>query len=236
MARNSSATKPATSAKTATEPAADSAKPAAITADSAACGGAGAPAKPLRADAARNRQKLIDIATEAFTDDVDTPLDEIARRAGVGIGTLYRHFPTRCDLVLAVYGDQVDALEQRSFDLPKRLGPGEALHEWMRGFVSYYAVKMGLINLLRSMMQGDPQTFEDARRRMRESAARVLTPAIEAGVVRADATPEELTRALGGICLGASGSTEGQETSLAVVDLVYDGLRFGAPASQSPAK
>lgn len=188
----------------------------------------GACGKPLRADAARNRQKLIDVATTAFTDDVDTPLDEIAKRAGVGIGTLYRHFPTRCDLVLAVYGDQVAALEQRSYDLPKELEPGEALHEWMRGFVGYYAVKMGLINLLRSMMQGNPETFESARNRMRESAARVLQPAIDAGVIRPDATPMELTRALGGVCL-ASTTPEGQETSLAVVDLIYDGLRFGAP-------
>jgi AcrR family transcriptional regulator len=182
----------------------------------------------LRADAARNRQKLVDVATTAFTEDVDTPLDEIAKRAGVGIGTLYRHFPTRCDLVLAVYGDQVAGLEQRSYDLPKELPAGEALHEWMRGFVEYYAVKMGLINLLRSMTQGNPETFESARRRMRESAARVLQPAIDAGVVRSDATPEELTRALGGICL-ASTTPEGQQTSLAIVDLVYDGLRFGAP-------
>lgn len=224
MARSGTATTPKAAATS--EPA--SAKSADSTADSGTCG------KPLRADAARNRQKLIDVATTAFTEDVDTPLDEIAKRAGVGIGTLYRHFPTRCDLVLAVYGDQVAGLEQRSYDLPKELDPGEALHEWMRGFVDYYAVKMGLINLLRSMIQGNPETFESARRRMRESAARVLQPAIEAGVVRADATPEELTRALGGICL-ASSTPEGQQTSLAIVDLVYDGLRFGAPKAKPAA-
>lgn len=218
MARSSTATSPASVA----QPTADT-----VDAEAPACGG-GKPGKPLRADAARNRQKLIDVAAEAFVEDLETPLDEIARRAEVGIGTLYRHFPTRCDLVLAVYSDQVDGLEQRSIELPKTLAPGEALHEWMRGFVSYYAVKMGLINLLRSMMQGNPQTFEDARRRMRESADRVLQPAIAAGEVRADATTEELIRALGGICL-ASTSPEGQQTSLAVVDLVYDGLRFGAP-------
>jgi|SRR5579875_179828 len=218
MARSGTATTPKATPKNDRE----TAENADNAADSA-CGG-----KPLRADAARNRQKLIDVATKAFTEDVDTPLDEIAKRAGVGIGTLYRHFPTRCELVLAVYGDQVAGLEQRSYDLPKELEPGEALHEWMRGFVEYYAVKMGLINLLRSMVQGNPETFESARRVMRESAERVLQPAIEAGVVRPDATAEKLTRALGGICL-ASTTPEGQQTSLAVVDLVYDGLRFGAP-------
>lgn len=218
MARSGTATTPRATAKNGRE----AVESADSTADSA-CGG-----KPLRADAARNRQKLVEVATKAFTEDVDIALDEIAKRAGVGIGTLYRHFPTRCDLVLAVYGDQVAGLEQRSYDLPKELAPGEALHEWMRGFVEYYAVKMGLINLLRSMMQGNPETFESARRVMRESAERVLRPAIEAGVVRPDATAEKLTRALGGICL-ASATPEGQQTSLAVVDLVYDGLRFGAP-------
>ncbi len=188
-----------------------------------------APTKPLRADAARNRGKLIEVATRMFTaQGVDVSLEDVAREAGVGIGTLYRHFPTRCDLVLAVYGTQVDALDERSRVLPTQLPPGEALHEWMRGFVDYYAVKMGMVNLLRSMMQGQPETFERARTVMRESAERVLSPAIEAGVIRADATAPELVRALGGICL-ASTTPEGQETSLALVDLVFDGLRYGAP-------
>ena len=187
-----------------------------------------APTKPLRADAARNRSKLIEVATQMFTTHgADVSLEDIAREAEVGIGTLYRHFPTRCDLVLAVYGTQVDALDERSRVLPTQFPPGEALHEWMRGFVDYYAVKMGMVNLLRSMMQGQPETFERARAVMRDSAERVLTPAIEAGVIRSDATAPELVRALGGICL-ASTTPEGQETSLALVDLVYDGLRYGA--------
>jgi AcrR family transcriptional regulator len=191
-----------------------------------------APAKSLRADAARNRQKLIDVATVAFTErGVDVSLDEIARTAGVGIGTLYRHFPTREDLVLAIYGSQIESLEARSIELPHELPPGDALREWMRGFVDYYAVKMGMVNLLRSMMAGRPETFEHARATMLASAERVLQPAIAAGVVRADVSGPELMRALGGICL-ASTTPDGQETSLALVDLVYDGLRFGA---RSPA-
>jgi AcrR family transcriptional regulator len=187
--------------------------------------------KPLRADAARNRARLVEVATAKFTTDgVDVSLEDVAKEAGVGIGTLYRHFPTRYDLVLAVYGTQVEALAERSRILPAQLPPGEALHEWMRGFVDYYAVKMGMVNLLRSMMQGQPETFAQARATLRESAERVLAPAVEAGVVRADANAPELLRALGGICL-ASTTPEGQETSLALVDLVYDGLRFGAPNS-----
>ncbi len=185
--------------------------------------------KPLRADAARNRNKLLDAATTAFTDrGVDVSLEDIARSAGVGIGTLYRHFPTREDLVMAVYGHQVDALVQRSHELPEQLPPGEALHEWMRGFVDYYAVKMGMVNLLRSMMEGSrAEAFQCAREQLLEAAERVLQPAIDAGAVRADVTAQELSRALGGICL-ASSTPDGQATSLAIVDLVFDGLRFGA--------
>ncbi|CCH80135.1 putative tetR family transcriptional regulator [Nostocoides japonicum T1-X7] len=190
-----------------------------------------APDKPLRADAARNRARLLDAAIAAFTDHgVDVPLEDVAKAAGVGIGTLYRHFPTRCDLVLAAYSSQVDAVEQRSIDLSQQLPPEEALHEWMRGFVDFYAVKMGMVNLLRQMMQGNPETFERTRARLLASAERVLTPAMEAGLVRSDATPQELVRALGGICLAAT-TPDGQETSRAVVDLVYDGLRYGAPAT-----
>jgi AcrR family transcriptional regulator len=191
--------------------------------------------KGLRADAARNRQKLIDVATAAFTDrGADVPLDEIARTAGVGIGTLYRHFPTREDLVLAIYGSQIEALEKRSHELPSQFPPGEALREWMRGFVDYYAVKLGMVNLLRSMMAGRPETFEHARATLLESAERVLQPAIDAGAVRADVSGAELVRALGGICLAGT-SPDGQATSLALVDLVFDGLRFGAAQSTQPA-
>ena len=150
---------------------------------------AGAGTKPLRADAARNRQKLIEVATRrSLITGSTSRWTRSPREAGVGIGTLYRHFPTRCDLVLAVYGDQVDALEQRSRVLPTQLPPGEALHEWMRGFVDYYAVKMGLVNLLRSMMQGQPETFERARQSCAIRPSGSSQPAIDAGVVRADAT------------------------------------------------
>ncbi|GAB3585649.1 TetR/AcrR family transcriptional regulator [Calidifontibacter terrae] len=186
-------------------------------------------AKPLRADAARNRAKLIEVATTVYADrGVDVPLEDIAKSAGVGIGTLYRHFPTRCDLVLAVYGHQVQELAQQARALPLELPPGAALREWMRSFADYYALKMGMINLLRSMMDGNQDTFRGTRESLLDSAARVLTAAVEAGAVRPDATGQELLRALGGICL-ASTTPEGQETTLALVDLVYDGLRFGAP-------
>lgn len=190
----------------------------------------GLPARPLRADAARNRALLLRAATDAFRrHGVEVPLEEVARSAGVGIGTLYRHFPTRCDLVLAAYSAQVEAVEQRAVDLAAELPPADALHAWMHGFVEFHATKMGLSNLLRQMTEGHPETFQRARAQLLDAAEHVLAPAVDAGVVRPDATATELLRALGGICLAASAPNRRDSTSGAVVDLVFDGLRYGAP-------
>jgi AcrR family transcriptional regulator len=187
--------------------------------------------KPMRADAARNRSLLLEAATAAFAEHgAETSLDDIAKTAGVGIGTLYRHFPTREDLVLGVYGAQIDALDQRSRELATSDDPGEALREWMRGFVDFYAVKQGMVTLLRTMMNGSRASqFEQTRATMRGAAERVLAPAIEAGVIRKDVAAPELIRALGGICLTSDPKNTPTASTLALVDLVYDGLRFGAP-------
>lgn len=189
--------------------------------------------KALRADAARNRSRLLAAATTAFAErGGDTSLDDIAKAAEVGIGTLYRHFPTREDLVLAVYGAQVDALDQRSRELSTSDDPGEALREWMRGFVDFYAVKQGMVTLLRTMMNGSRAgQFDQTRATLREAAERILAPATEAGVIRKDVAAPELIRALGGICLTSDPQSTPQSSTLALVDLVYDGLRFGAPAA-----
>ena len=189
--------------------------------------------KTLRADAVRNRSRLLDAATAAFADrGADASLDDIAKAAGLGIGTLYRHFPTREDLVLAVYGAQIDALDQRSRELASSDDPGEALREWMRGFVDFYAVKQGMVTLLRTMMNGSRAgQFEQTRATMREAAERVLAPATEAGVIRTDVAAPELIRALGGICLTSDPKSTPPSSTLALVDLVYDGLRFGAPVA-----
>jgi len=189
--------------------------------------------KTLRADAARNRARLLDAATASFAErGVETSLDDIAKAAGVGIGTLYRHFPTREDLVLAVYGAQIEALDERSRELAASDDPGEALREWMRGFVDFYAVKQGMVTLLRTMMNGSrSEHFENTRATLRQAAERMLAPAMEAGVIREDVAAPELLRALGGICLTSDPKTTPPSSTLALVDLVYDGLRFGAPVA-----
>ncbi|GAA1251847.1 TetR/AcrR family transcriptional regulator [Oryzihumus leptocrescens] len=188
--------------------------------------------KPLRADAVRNRARLLETATSLFAErGVEASLDDIAKAAGVGIGTLYRHFPTREDLVLAVYGAQIEALDQRSRELATSDDPGEALREWMRGFVDFYAVKQGMVTLLRTMSDSRSEHFQHTRDTLRVAAERMLAPAIEAGVIRQDVAAPELIRALGGICLTSDPKATPTASTLALVDLVYDGLRYGAPVT-----
>ena len=145
----------------------------------------GAAARPLRADAQRNRDKLLRVAAEAFTDvGVDVPLEEIARRAGVGIGTFYRHFPTREALVVAVYRQQIDDLAAAARELPLVHPPADALREWMHAFVDYAAVKRGMVALLKSMMETDSHLFDDARATLYAAAGSLMTAAAEAGEIR----------------------------------------------------
>lgn len=187
--------------------------------------------RPLRADAQRNRDRLIEVATIAFTDSgVDVALEDVARRAEVGIGTLYRHFPTREALVMAVYRKQIDDLASAAQSLPLTHGPAEALRLWMRGFVEYGAVKRGLVVLLRTMMDTDSHLFDHARATLRHSAEHLMTAAAAAGEIRPDFAAEDVIRALGGICM-ATDRPDAGATALTLVDLVFDGLRYGAPAA-----
>jgi len=191
--------------------------------------------RPLRADAQRNRDKLIDVATNAFTEaGVDVPLEEIARRADVGIGTLYRNFPTREAVVLAVYRKQIDGLETAARTLPLTHPPAEALRLWMRGFVEYGAVKRGLVALLKSMMDTESSLFDDARATLLESAGTLMTAAVDAGVIRPGFAPADVIRALGGICM-ATDRPDAEASAISLVDLVFDGLRFGAVGAEPVA-
>jgi AcrR family transcriptional regulator len=189
-------------------------------------------ARPLRADAQRNRDKLIDVATTAFTEyGVDVPLEEIARRADVGIGTLYRNFPTREALVLAVYRKQIDGLEAAARELPLTHPPAEALRLWMRGFVEYGAVKRGLVALLKSMIETEGSLFDDARATLLASAGSLMAAAEQAGEIRPGFAPGDVIRALGGICM-ATDRPDAGSSAISLVDLVFDGLRFGARSGQ----
>jgi AcrR family transcriptional regulator len=186
------------------------------------------PERPLRADARRNREAVLSAAAEAFAAyGVEASLEDIARAAGVGVGTLYRHFPTREALVFGVYAREVELLASSAEQLARDLPPAHALRERMRRFVHYAATKRGLIGMLRTMMDSD--LFHQTRAQIAAAAEQLLKRAAAAGQIRDDITAEDLTRSMGGICM-ASGHSGEPECAGRLVDLVFDGLRYGAPA------
>lgn len=187
-------------------------------------GGAG---RPLRADAKRNIDTLLEAAKEVFaTSGVDAPVREIAARAGVGVGTVYRHFPQRADLVAAVFRREVDACAAAAPALAAELPPCEALTAWLRRYSTFIATKRGLAAALHS---GDP-TFEPLpayfRQHLGPALESLLDTAAAAGAVRSDVDPSDLLRAVGNLCL--SGGEVGACHSERMVDLLIDGLRYGA--------
>lgn len=187
-----------------------------------------APTRTVRSDALRNRARLVDAATAAFAaNGVETSLEEIARTAGVGIGTLYRHFPTRDSLVEAVYRNEVENLCARADELLDELAPLDALAEWMQRFVGYVATKRGMASALKSMMRADATLFDDGRRQMTEAAARLLAAGVASGDVRSDVAAPDLIRAMGGICL-ATDQPDWPDQARRLVALLLDGLRYGA--------
>ena len=129
-------------------------------------------AKQVRADAARNRERLLEAAAAAFTErGADVPLEDIARGAGVGIGTLYRHFPTREALVEAVYRNEVSMLCARGDELLAEMPPDQALAEWMRLFVQHVATKRGMLSVLKPLMASSSTLSADTKGRAADTAS-----------------------------------------------------------------
>ncbi|HET7901720.1 MAG TPA: TetR/AcrR family transcriptional regulator [Candidatus Nanopelagicales bacterium] len=188
--------------------------------------GAESPAvKPLRKDAQRNRDLLLDAAAKLFAEHgVDYPLEDVARDAGVGIGTLYRHFPTRNALVEAVYRREVAALCESVDGLLATLEPVDALDAWMHNFVVYVATKRGLSATLREMMDAEPDLFTETRANIRTAAGRVLDAAVESGGVRPVLDADDLVRAMSSICMSAD-DPEHPERASKLVGVLLDGMR-----------
>ena len=182
-----------------------------------------------RADALRNRDLLITAAAAAFAArGADVSLEDVARGAGVGIGTLYRHFPTRDALVEAVYRHEIDVLCERADQLLETMPPDQALAEWMQLFVRHVATKRGMLSVLKPMMSADATFFAQTRGRAVATATKLLDAGVAAGTVRSDIKGDDLLRAVGGICM--STDQERSEASERLVGLLFDGLRHGAVA------
>ena len=184
--------------------------------------------KPLRKDAQRNREKLLAAAVELFAErGTDGSLEEVAKRAGVGIGTLYRHFPTRDALVEAAYRNEVAQLRAAADELLAELPPDRALEAWVRRFVEYGTAKRGMRDALQSIAGAGSDLFADTRGQVTEAVAVLLRAGAEAGTLRADVEPDDVLRAMGAIWLVAEGD-EFAEQAMRILRLVLDGLRYRA--------
>jgi AcrR family transcriptional regulator len=186
-------------------------------------------ARPLRADARRNREKLLTAATEAFAEEGENvALETVAGRAGVGIGTLYRHFPSRDALVVAAYQHEVDALCAAAADLLRSQPADEALRAWAERFADYSATKRTMADALRAAVASDSRVFADTRERILGALGLLLDAGVKAGTLRADVDPEDVMRVINGIWYLPDGP-EWRATVGRMLDLVIDGLRYGVP-------
>jgi AcrR family transcriptional regulator len=177
----------------------------------------------MRADARRNYERLVAAAREMFRDgDADTSLDAVARRAGVGIGTLYRHFPNRLALLEGVYRDEVDALGSRSEAILADADPWDGLAQLLHDFVDYAATKRALFQELVDAVGRDSELLTHSRAVIESAFEAVLSKAQRAGVAKADVTASDLMRLVGG-CTMMPGSTDEQRKRM--LDVVLAGVR-----------
>lgn len=184
----------------------------------------------VRADAQRNINALLQSAMTVFAiSGVDAPVREIAKKAGVGVGTVYRHFPQRSDLIEAVFRHEVDACADAAEDLAAKYEPGEALAQWMQRYVDFIAAKRGLAAALHSgnpAYETLPAYFE---KRLNPALRALLESAMAAGEVHADVEPDNLLRAAASLCTSAHKGDPKQARQM--VALLVDGLRYRASPS-----
>lgn len=188
-----------------------------------------------RADARRNRDKLLSAATEAFAaEGQDVALESIAARAGVGIGTLYRHFPNRDALVVAAYQHEVDALCAAARELLATQPPEQALRTWAERFADYVATKRAMGSALRSAASSDSPLFAGTKEQICGALRALLDAGAAAGSLRQDIQPIDVMCVINGIWYLPEGPNWRQDVGR-MLDLVIDGLRYGAAQGQSAA-
>jgi AcrR family transcriptional regulator len=194
---------------------------------------AGAEARPLRADAQRNRDRLLEVAVRAFSSGgPDVTLDSIAREAGVGIGTLYRHFPTREALIEAAYRNELARLCGSAAGLLQTKPADEALRAWMDLFIDYLATKHGMADALRAVIASGGNPFAQSR----DSLLGAMGTLLEAGAadarLRGDVAPADVIASLSGVSLVA-GAPEQRDQAGRLLDLLLDGLRQHRPTDRN---
>jgi AcrR family transcriptional regulator len=184
--------------------------------------------RPLRADAQRNRDRVLGAAVRAFSQDgPDVTLDAIAKSAGVGIGTLYRHFPTREALVDAAYQNELARLCDSVDDLLATLPADAATRAWMDRFVDYMTTKRGMAEALRAVIAAGGNPFAQSRDRMVTAIGTLLAAGAAEGTVRTDIAPADVLASLSGVTL-VTGEPTQRDAARRQLDLLMDGLRYGA--------
>jgi AcrR family transcriptional regulator len=178
-----------------------------------------------RTDGIRNRERILEAAKEAFTrSGANTSLDDIAKQAGVGAGTLYRHFPTRDELLEAVYRTEVEKLSAAQRRFAETLPPIEALRAWMLLFVDYIATKRIIAPALNALVGGPSKVFEASYALVWEAIRALVKRAIKSGDIRKDLDPIDLLRALIGVASVAT-SPDWQQSARRLVDILVTGSR-----------
>ncbi|MCX4234764.1 TetR/AcrR family transcriptional regulator [Streptomyces ortus] len=187
--------------------------------------------RPLRAHARRNRDALLGAAREAFAaGEADIRVEEIARRAGVGVGTFYRHFPTREAVVEAVYDERV---RDMCAHVQTRLAtdpPHDALRAFLEQLIQHAVDSRSMAAALKTLMDLGSPVFNRGRETMVDTIGQLMAAGVAAGTIRADITADTVFRAMGGIC-ASHGQPGWEDAARDVVHLLYDGLRHTAPRS-----
>jgi AcrR family transcriptional regulator len=179
--------------------------------------------RPMRADARRNNERLVAAAREVFArEGGGASMDAIARQAGVGVGTLYRHFPTRMDVVQAVYCTDVDTLVHTAEEAVADLEPWPAVVAFLEAFVRYAQGKRTFLNELREAFDKNPELRLDMLERVEGSMQLVIGRAQGAGVVRTDVSGQDVMQLVGPMCTNA---TLSEEQSMRLLNMILDGLR-----------
>ena len=187
-----------------------------------------------RADSVRNRERLLAAAGEVFSaGGPDASLEAVARTAGVGIGTLYRHFPTREALFQAVYQHDVAELVTLAAELAERAEPLQALRTFLRATVRMVATKKGMVAALSPSLDGSAEIMASTAARLQGALADLMAQAQASGSLRADINAEELLRAMVGLCYTRS-QPGWQETVTRLLDIFVDGLATVPPAAGDP--
>ena len=193
----------------------------------AADAGSRAGSRVMRADARRNRERLLEVALRAFSSGQEVTLDAVAREAGVGIGTLYRHFPTREALVEAVYRGELARLRDTADELLAARAPDAALRAWMDGFADYVTAKVGMAETLRAIASTGAISPAESKQTLTATIEGLLGAGAAAGTLRDDVAAGDVLASLTGIFLVAG--TPGQrEQAGRLLDLLMDGLRTPA--------